>query len=156
MRFRLTTSPGDRITFPQHLIEALCSHALMPQNHLHLKLLFTIDHNRWRWSLHPFKLLRPVIPLQAGYMKDKMNLPSWGQIQPTSHWRNHLGDWEWPNPPTPKDVLSSKKSPNSNGTTKKRVCNRYPLQTCWNVTWHLMLIHFCSRCLPLLTQLPLL
>ena len=86
MRFRLPSSLSDGITFPQHLIETLGAKALMSQNHLHLKLLFTIDHNGWRWSLHPFKLLQPVVPLQIGYMKDRMNPPGWGQIQPISHW----------------------------------------------------------------------
>ena len=102
MRFRLPTSLSDGITFPQHLIETPGTGALMSQNRLHLKLLFTIDHNGWRWSLHPFKLLRPVVSLQTGYMKDRMNPPGWGQIQPISHWRNHLGNREGSNPPTPE------------------------------------------------------
>ena len=79
MRFRLPTSLGDGTTFPQHLIEALGTCALMPQNRLHLKLLFTIDHNGWRWPLHPFELLRPVKSLQIRDMEDRMDPLGWGR-----------------------------------------------------------------------------
>ena len=102
VQFRLLTCLGDGMTFPKHLIETLDTGALMSQNRLHLELLFTIDHNGSRWSPHPFKFLQPVVPLQIGYMQDKINPLSWGQIQPISHWRNHLGNREWSNPLTPE------------------------------------------------------
>ena len=45
MRFKLPDSLGDGETFPQHLIQALGTVALMPENFLDFILLMPFDHH---------------------------------------------------------------------------------------------------------------
>ena len=89
MQFRLPKSHSYWMTFPEYLIEAPGSFALMPQNRLHLILLFSINHNWWRWLLRTTELLRTDISPHVGDMENWMNLPIWGKTQLVSHWRNH-------------------------------------------------------------------
>ena len=98
MRFRLPTRLGDWVTTPEHLVEAPSPLALMPQNRFHLVLLFSLNQYGRRWLLLSFELCRPVESFYIRHMKNRMNPPGWGQIQPIRHWRNNSTNPEWSYP----------------------------------------------------------
>ena len=82
--FRLPSSLGEWIPFPQYQIPTSGISALMPENPLDL-ILQSIPHQYKRRRLNlPQKFLRADIAFELTYMEDKMDPPTGGRSNPNA------------------------------------------------------------------------